>query len=61
MLCNQVWRYAVNCDYCEHNIIADIDATVVLQKAQKKEMAHITDEKELRNYLGILNDTKGIL
>ena len=59
MLCNQVWRYAVNCDYCEHNIIADIDATVVLQKAQKKEMAHITDEKELAQLLRDIERYKG--
>lgn len=59
MLCNQVWRYAVNCDYCEHNIIADIDPTVVLQKAQKKEMAHITDEKELAQLLRDIEHYKG--
>ena len=59
MLCNQVWRYAVNCDYCEHNIIADIDATVVLQKAQKKAMAHITDEKELAQLLRDIERYKG--
>ena len=59
MLCNQIWRYAVNCDYCEHNIIADIDSKTVLQKAEKKHMAHITDTAELSRLLKDIDFYKG--
>jgi len=59
MLCNQVWRYAVSEDFCEHNIIADIDASIVLKQVIHKQMAHITDEMELSKLLQAIDSYRG--
>lgn len=49
----QIWNYALTFDLVEKNIVAEIDSSVVLKQAIKKEMAHLTDEQE---FAGLIRD-----
>ena len=58
-LCSQIWRYAVTFDIAEHNIIADIDSSAVLQKAIKKNFAHITEPQDFAELLKAIDKYRG--
>jgi len=53
---NRVYKYAVGREYCEHNIIADLDKTAILPKIEEKHYVAITKEKELKKLLKDINN-----
>jgi integrase len=59
ILCGQVWRYALTYEYVPKNIIAEIDGSIILKQSVKKEMAHLTDEKEFAGLLRDIDNYKG--
>lgn len=50
-LCNQIWRYALQHDKVEHNVVADIDKKIVLKGFRKKEYKTITEPKRIGELL----------
>lgn len=54
-LLNRVYKYAVSYNIVDHNIIADIDKTVVLNAPAKKNFGALTKEKDIKI---LMNDIK---
>lgn len=50
-LCNQIWKYALQFDKVEHNIVGDIDKTIALKKFTNKEYKTITEPKRIGELL----------
>jgi integrase len=55
----QIWSYALTFDLVEKNIVAEIDSSIVLKQAIKKEMAHLTDEEEFAGLIRDIEKYKG--
>jgi integrase len=58
-LCNQIWRYALQFDKVEHNVVADIDKTIALKKFKHNEYRTITDPKRIGELLQAIEEYKG--
>jgi len=58
-LANQIWRYALQFDKVEHNIVGDIDKTIALKKFTNKEYKTITEPKRIGELLRAIDDYKG--
>lgn len=58
MLSN-IWRYAVTMQIVEHNIIADIEKSMVIQTQDKKHYPTIIDPKEIGILLNAIDNYKG--
>ena len=58
-LCNQIWKYALQFDKVEHNIVGDIDKTIALKKFTNKEYKTITEPKRIGELLRAIDDYKG--
>ena len=58
-LANQIWRYALQFDKVEHNIVADIDKTIALKKFTNKEYKTITEPKRIGELLRAIEEYKG--
>jgi len=56
---NKVYKYAVTHEYTPHNIIADIDAHIVLGKKIKKHYPTFTKEKDIKGLLLAIDEYKG--
>ena len=58
-LCNQIWKYALQFDKVEHNIVGDIDKTIALKKFTNKEYKTITDPKRIGELLRAIDNYTG--
>jgi len=58
-LCSQIWRYALQFDKVEHNIVADISKKDVLKPFDKKATKTITDPQRIGELLRSIDDYKG--
>jgi len=58
-LCNQIWKYALQFDKVEHNIVGDIDKTIALKKFTNKEYKTITNHKRIGELLRAIDGYKG--
>jgi len=58
-LCNQIWKYALQFDKVEHNIVADIDKTIALKKFKNNTYKTITDPKRIGELLRAIDEYKG--
>jgi len=56
---NNIWRYAVTMQIAEHNIIADIEKSMVIQAQERKHFPTITDPKEVGVLLRAIDGYKG--
>ena len=52
----RIYKYAVTNEYCEHNILSDIDKTNTLKKQQKKNIPAITNPGEIKELLFDINN-----
>jgi len=59
MLLNKVYKYAVTHELTPHNIIADIDTTIVLGKREKKHYPTFTKEKDIKGLLNNIDEYTG--
>jgi len=58
-LCNQIWRYALQLDKVNHNIVADISKGDVLQAYKHIPMRTITDPKKIMELMEALHNYHG--
>lgn len=58
-LCNQIWRYALQHDKVEHNVVADIDKKIVLKGFKKNKYKTITNSKRIGELLRAIDTYKG--
>jgi len=58
-LANQIWKYALQFDKVEHNIVGDIDKTIALKKFTNTEYKTITEPKRIGELLRAIEDYKG--
>ncbi|RRS32849.1 MAG: hypothetical protein P794_00210 [Epsilonproteobacteria bacterium (ex Lamellibrachia satsuma)] len=58
-LCNQIWKYALQFDKVEHNIVADIDKTIALKKFKNKKYKTITEPKRIGELLKAIDGYTG--
>jgi len=58
-LCNQIWKYALQFDKVEHNIVGDIDKTIALKKFTNTKYKTITEPKRIGELLRAMDDYKG--
>ncbi|MBA1420448.1 MAG: tyrosine-type recombinase/integrase [Epsilonproteobacteria bacterium] len=58
-LAHQIWRYALQFDKVEHNIVGDIDKTIALKKFTNKEYKTITEPKRIGELLRAIEEYKG--
>ncbi|MCF6244919.1 MAG: integrase arm-type DNA-binding domain-containing protein [Sulfurovum sp.] len=58
-LANQIWKYALQFDKVEHNIVADIDKTIALKKFSNKKYKTITNPKRIGELLRAIDEYKG--
>jgi len=58
-LANQIWKYALQFDKVEHNIVGDIDKTIALKKFTNTEYKTITEPKRIGELLRAIDDYKG--
>lgn len=58
-LANQIWKYALQFDKVEHNIVGDIDKTIALKKFTNKEYKTITEPKRIGELLKAIDGYKG--
>ncbi|NCC19350.1 MAG: DUF4102 domain-containing protein [Bacteroidia bacterium] len=56
---NNIWRYAVTMQIVEHNIIADIEKSMVIQAQERKHFPTITNPKDIGTLLCAIDDYKG--
>ena len=56
---NKVFKYAVTHEYAPHNIIADIDKTIVLGKKIKKHYPTFTKVKDIKGLLLAIDEYEG--
>jgi len=59
VILSQIFRYAVTHEYVPHNIIFDIDKKVVLGTRKKQNYPTITDPKEIKTLLNLIDDYNG--
>ncbi len=58
-LANQIWKYALQFDKVEHNIVADIDKTIALKKFKNTQYKTITNPKRIGELLRAIEDYTG--
>jgi len=58
-LCNQIWRYALNLDKVEHNIIAEISKKDVLKPFSAKNFRTIVDKDRIGELLRAIDLYRG--
>lgn len=58
-LANQIWKYALQFDKVEHNIVGDIDKTIALKKFTNKEYKTITEPKRIGELLRAIDGYTG--
>lgn len=58
-LCNQIWRYALQLDKVEHNIVNDISKKDVLQPIKKKHFRTITDKERIGELMAAIDNYTG--
>jgi len=58
-LCNQIWRYALQLEKVERNIINDISKKDVLQSFKKSNYRTITDKERIGELMGAIDGYKG--
>jgi len=58
-LCNQIWKYALQFDKVEHNIVGDIDKTIALKKFTNNKYKTITEPKRIGELLRAIDEYKG--
>ena len=58
-LCNQIWRYALQFDKVDHNVVADIDKTIALKKFKHNEYRTITEPQRIGELLRAIEEYKG--
>jgi len=58
-LCGQIWRYALQLDKVNHNIVADISKNDVLQSYKHTPMRTITDPKRIGELMRALHNYHG--
>lgn len=58
-LCNQIWKYALQFDKVEHNIVGDIDKTIALKKFTNTKYKTITEPKRIGELLGAIDEYNG--
>lgn len=56
---NNIWRYAVTMQIVEHNIIADIEKSMVIQAQERKHFPTITNPKDIGTLLHTIDNYKG--
>ena len=56
---NNIWRYAVTMQIVEHNIIADIEKSMVIQAQERRHFPTITDSQEVGALLRAIDGYKG--
>lgn len=56
---NNIWRYAVTMQIVEHNIIADIEKSMVIQAQERKHFPTITNPKDIGTLLHAIDNYKG--
>ncbi len=59
MLLNKIFKYAVTHEYAPHNIMADIELTVVLGKHTKKHYPTFTKPKQIKELLHSIDGYEG--
>ncbi len=59
VILQQIYRYAVTHEYVPHNIIFDIDKKVVLGTRKKQNYPTITDPKEIKILLNLIDEYSG--
>ncbi len=58
-LCNQIWRYALQLEKVEHNIVADISKQDVLKPFKKSNYKTITEPKRIGELLNAIDEYQG--
>lgn len=58
-LCNQIWRYALQLDKVEHNIVNDISKKDVLQSFKKSNFRTITDKERIGELMRAIDTYQG--
>lgn len=58
-LCNQIWRYALQHDKVEHNVVADIDKKIALKGFKKTKYKTITEPKRIGELLRAIDTYTG--
>lgn len=58
-LCNQIWRYALQHDKVEHNVVADIDKRIALKGFKKNKYKTITEPKRIGELLRAIDTYTG--
>ena len=58
-LCNQIWRYALQHDKVEHNVVADIDKKIALKGFKHTKYKTITEPKRIGELLTAIDTYKG--
>jgi len=59
VILSQIFKYAVTHEYTPHNIILDIDKKVVLGTRKKQNYPTITDPKEIKILLNLIDEYNG--
>lgn len=57
-LLNRIFKYATTLQYMSRNPMSEIDLSVIVSKAKKKNFAHLTDENELGELLIAIDGLK---
>ena len=58
-LIDRIYRYAVTVGKAKRNIMGDLDKQIAFRKVKKKNFAHTTDPKELKNILLAIDEYQG--
>ena len=58
-LIDRIYRYAVTVGKAKRNIMSDLDKQIAFRKVKKKNFAHTTDPKELKNILLATDEYQG--
>lgn len=58
-LCNQIWRYALQHDKVEHNVVADIDKKIALKGFKNTKYKTITEPKRIGELLKAIDTYTG--
>lgn len=56
MLLNKIYKYAVTLEYVSHNIIADIEQKIIIEKVEKNHYPTFTKEKDIKGLLLAINE-----
>ncbi len=58
-VCNQIWRYAIQAEKVEHNIVNDISKKDILKKFERKNFRTITDPKRIGELMRAIDTYQG--